>query len=239
MDRSRQQAVPLTSVAALSCGVLTRGPDPLLGADLAPSPRLRLIRGTLQACSERGYAAVTVGDVVAAVRVSRQTFYEHFESKEACFLAALRVSYDVALAVVAQAAGGTDWRADLRACLDAYLRMVAAEPAMAQAAIVEGHAAGPGAVGIRTNAFDRFAALFEALQSTGRGQGLALAPLDRTLSLALVGAINELALAHLRAGRVPELPGILDAAVALCESVALNAPGLLLAAAGDGVTASR
>lgn len=32
-------------------------------------------------------AAITIADVVAAARVSKRTFYEHFNTKEACFLA--------------------------------------------------------------------------------------------------------------------------------------------------------
>ena len=49
-----------------------------------------------QVVAEKGYPATTVADVVERAGVSRRTFYEQFQDKEACFLAA----YDVGLAVV-------------------------------------------------------------------------------------------------------------------------------------------
>ena len=42
----------------------------------------------LDQVAERGYPATTVGDVVAAARCSRNAFYELFEDKEACYIAA-------------------------------------------------------------------------------------------------------------------------------------------------------
>ena len=51
------------------------------------SHRARLTGGLAAAIEEKGYAAVTIADVVARARVSKRTFYEHFADKEACFLA--------------------------------------------------------------------------------------------------------------------------------------------------------
>src|SRR5882757_2126348 len=55
--------------------------------------RERLIAGLAEAVVEHGYAATTITHITKAAAVSRRTFYEHFESKEDCFLAA----YDVVL----------------------------------------------------------------------------------------------------------------------------------------------
>ena len=49
--------------------------------------RARLTGGLAAAIAEKGYAAVTIADVVRHARVSKRTFYEHFADKEACFLA--------------------------------------------------------------------------------------------------------------------------------------------------------
>ena len=50
--------------------------------------RERLLAAMLRATAELGYREVSVQDVLDRAGVSRPTFYEHFENKEACFLAA-------------------------------------------------------------------------------------------------------------------------------------------------------
>jgi AcrR family transcriptional regulator len=47
--------------------------------------RARLLAGAAKAVEERGFAKVTVGDIVRNARVSRRTFYDHFSNKEECF----------------------------------------------------------------------------------------------------------------------------------------------------------
>src|SRR3954465_11736469 len=56
--------------------------------------RGRLLAGMLRATAELGYREVSVQDVLERAGVSRPTFYEHFENKEDCFLAA----FDTAVA---------------------------------------------------------------------------------------------------------------------------------------------
>ncbi|HEX3692313.1 MAG TPA: TetR/AcrR family transcriptional regulator, partial [Solirubrobacteraceae bacterium] len=58
-------------------------------AQLAQIQRARVLTGMFEAVDERGAAEVTVADVVARSGVSRRTFYELFEDRDACFLAAL------------------------------------------------------------------------------------------------------------------------------------------------------
>ena len=210
---------PLTSIQVLATGVLGRGDQPLLGPDLTPSQRLRLITGMMAACSEKGYATLTVADVVSAARVSRQTFYEHFPSKEACFLAAQALGHRITLNHVFQAAAGEDWEADLSRGLHAYLELMAAEPEMMHTTIVESLGAGPAALSAREEAFGRFAELLEGLQEQRRALDPEVPPLERTLSIAVIAGLNELALMHLRAGRAQDLPRIHEFAVVFARSV--------------------
>ncbi|MGK8503292.1 TetR/AcrR family transcriptional regulator [Nocardia asiatica] len=51
--------------------------------------RRRLLDGMAVAVRERGYQDTTVADVVRHARTSRRTFYEHFSSKQDCFIALL------------------------------------------------------------------------------------------------------------------------------------------------------
>ncbi|MEY2953575.1 MAG: hypothetical protein RLZZ401_1662, partial [Pseudomonadota bacterium] len=63
----------------------------------------RLLQGMSKAVSNKGYAVVTIADIVAAAAVSRRTFYEHFETKAQCLIALYEaVSLD-GLRVLAQA----------------------------------------------------------------------------------------------------------------------------------------
>ena len=60
-----------------------------LGADtVRASQRERLIRAMLETVAEQGYEATTVPRVVARARVSRNAFYEFFDDKTSCFIAA-------------------------------------------------------------------------------------------------------------------------------------------------------
>ena len=58
---------------------------------VAHHQRERLIAGLAEAVAEKGYAAVTLTDIVKQAKVSRRVFYANFESKEQCFLAAFEV----------------------------------------------------------------------------------------------------------------------------------------------------
>ena len=55
---------------------------------VARSQRDRLLEAAIRVVAEKGYAALTIGDLTGAAGVSRTTFYELFDGKEDCFLAA-------------------------------------------------------------------------------------------------------------------------------------------------------
>ncbi len=52
--------------------------------------RARLLKAIVDIAAENGYPTARVGDIATRAGVSRATFYELFENKEACFLAAHR-----------------------------------------------------------------------------------------------------------------------------------------------------
>jgi AcrR family transcriptional regulator len=74
------------------------------GTEGPSSQRDRILAAIVTAAGCEGYAAVTVGQIIALACVSRSTFYEYFPDKEDCFLTALapirrRLLVDVAHAV--------------------------------------------------------------------------------------------------------------------------------------------
>src|SRR5215467_16170916 len=55
---------------------------------VARNQRERLIAGLAEAIAENGYASTTIAHITRHAAVSRRTFYEHFNSKDECFVAA-------------------------------------------------------------------------------------------------------------------------------------------------------
>ena len=55
---------------------------------VAHNQRERLIAGLAEAVAENGYAGTTIAHITRHAAVSRRTFYEHFGSKDECFVAA-------------------------------------------------------------------------------------------------------------------------------------------------------
>jgi AcrR family transcriptional regulator len=109
--------------------------------------RLRILAAMAEVASERGAGAATVAHVVARAGVSRRTFYDLFEDREECFLAA----FELALAQAARdvlpvwRAPGT-WRGRIRASLTALLIFLDEEPALARLCVVQALGAGPRAL---------------------------------------------------------------------------------------------
>lgn len=67
---------------------LPRGRTSLLTEETREKQRRRLVKAAISAFAEKGFAATTITDIVKRARVSKQAFYEIFENKEDCFLAA-------------------------------------------------------------------------------------------------------------------------------------------------------
>src|ERR671935_482733 len=67
---------------------LPRGRSHLPPPQVRASQRDRLLRSVIAAVAESGYPDVTVADIVRRAKVSKNAFYQHFDNKEECFLAA-------------------------------------------------------------------------------------------------------------------------------------------------------
>ena len=107
--------------------------------------RERMLTAVVEEVAERGYRAVSVGDIVKRAAIARAKFYENFASKEDCFLAAYdRASAELTKRVIeACAQAGDSIGERMYAALGATLDYMAANPALTRACIVEAPAAGP------------------------------------------------------------------------------------------------
>lgn len=163
--------------------------------------RAKLLDAMVRVVAEKGYVAATVADAVRMARVSRGTFYELFESKEACLAAAYRLGLDVLAARVNEAiTGAPDWREEIRLGLRSYLETFDAEPLFARVYLLEW----APVAGERDAAIRRFAKRYGA--SFARG-GI---DVPEAALFVLAAGVNELACAHVRAGgKATELEDVL------------------------------
>jgi AcrR family transcriptional regulator len=91
--------------------------------------RVRIIAGAVEAVAESGYAGLTVAAVIGRAKISRRTFYELFEDREDCFLAAFDEALARARAPILEAyGGGGTWRERIGAGLLALLAFCDEQP---------------------------------------------------------------------------------------------------------------
>ena len=174
---------------------------------MAASQRARLLEAVGAAVAEKGFAAATIDDIVRRAGVSKKTFYEHFQDKEDCFLGAYEKAGDELFQHVRDAhLAETDWLARTRAGIGAYLRWLAAEPALARVFLIEVAAAGPRAAACRERLRDRYADLMRELQEEARAGRSALPELPEEVFQALVAAVDDVVVRRIRAGRAERLP---------------------------------
>jgi AcrR family transcriptional regulator len=168
----------------------THGLDPAL---VAASQRTRLLEAVGRVVADKGYAAATIEDIVRDAGVSKKTFYEHFSDKLECFLAAYEAaSEELFRHVRAEQESAEPGHERTRAGIHAYLRWLAAEPALARVFLIEIAAAGPEALERRERLRDRYAERMRELQ--GRPE------VAEELFHAVVAAADDLVVRRLRAG---------------------------------------
>jgi AcrR family transcriptional regulator len=129
--------------------------------------RVRILTAITELAHERGAAALTVAQVVERSRVSRRTFYELFDDRDQCLLAAFDYAVRRArgAAQAACEAAGDDWLEQLRASVYALLVFLEEEPAMGGLCIVD-------ALGADRRVLEhRARVLAELVQAVHRGQG--------------------------------------------------------------------
>jgi len=154
-----------------------------------------LLKALVEAVAEKGYAATTVSDIVARAGVSRGTFYQQFNDKEDCFLAAYMAGSRSLLSAIERAGGGLEGSVDwLRRATQAYLRELARQPAFSRAFLTEVRAV-PAADSHRQEVHDWYVELMRRWRAAclPRMKG---APILEIAYEACIDAITELVARH-------------------------------------------
>jgi AcrR family transcriptional regulator len=190
------------------------------GAPASSPQRERILDAVEQLVVEHGIAGTSIEALVKQAGVSSVTFYELFDGKEECFVAAFERAVESAadeLALAAEgdpAAGGLSWSEQIATGLRALTRLIAAGPGRARLCLVEAQTGGPE-LSLRFEAtLDRVAAKLR------EGRSLLTAPPDlpATHEEATAGALAWLLRERLETGDVEALealyPELIDIALA-------------------------
>jgi AcrR family transcriptional regulator len=161
-------------------------------------PRQRLLRGLAQALVHKGYAGTTIADIVAQAAVSRRTFYEHFDTKAACFLALFEAVSVEGLRILArQIQAEIPWQLQIEVALAAYFEWMSKSPVLLHTLFIDILALGTEGLRVRRKVHDQIA---DFIGQTLRQEKGASHDLPQAYLVAVVGGIHELMLQQLEAG---------------------------------------
>lgn len=173
---------------------------------VSQNQRERMLLATAELVAERGYQKTTIELIAKTSRVALVTFYEHFSSKEDCFLAAFDETVAAAREVFAELLDSEQpWQEQISFGLEIFLEMVVKEESRAKLCIVEAQAAGSASLA-------RYQAMLESVAPKlreGRDFNPRSSRLPDGLEVAIAGGIAWLVHQRLIAGEVDELKALL------------------------------
>jgi len=125
-------------------GPLPGGHHGLSREQILDSQRERLLAAIAHEVAVRGYRGTTITGIVKTASVSTRDFYEHFEGKEECFLAAFDAVRDhLEELVAAAAAEEAAWPDQVVTAFKTALEFLATDPDLARLCLVEPVSATP------------------------------------------------------------------------------------------------
>lgn len=173
---------------------------------VSQNQRERMLLATAELVAERGYQKTTIELIAKTSRVALVTFYEHFASKEECFLAAFDESVAAAKEIFAELLDHEQpWQEQISTGLEIFLEMVVKEQARAKLCIVEAQAAGSASLA-------RYQAMLESVAPKlreGREFNPRASRLPDGLEVAIAGGIAWLVHQRLVADDVDHLKALL------------------------------
>jgi AcrR family transcriptional regulator len=180
--------------------------------------RQRLFDALEESIAQDGYPKTTIADIVRRARTSRRTFYEHFASKDECFVALLTEANATQIRQITGAVDPTAaWETQVRQAIEAWIASVDSRPALMLSWIRDVPALGLTARVLQREAMENFIAMVQALaQSEGFVAGGA-GPVSRPRIVMLLGGLRELTAVTVEdRGRMSDITeDAVDAAIAL------------------------
>jgi AcrR family transcriptional regulator len=186
---------------------LPGGPRRMKADEVARHQKVRLEGAILEAVARHGFASTTVRELVTLAGVSKSTFYDHFKSKEECFLATFDSIVAQMTEEVAEAyAGDGDERARLVAALNRFMEFVVGRPEATAFAVVDSLTLGSAGIAHREGAW-------EAFEQMARQYFVNTSPQEEVSDLnvrAIISGVTGVVYQYLRSDRVADLPGLVE-----------------------------
>jgi AcrR family transcriptional regulator len=181
--------------------------------------RQRLLDGLAASIVEQGYQDTTVADIVRRARTSRRTFYEHFASKEECFVGLLaEVNAEMVRWISASVDPHAPWRDQVRRAIEAWIAYAESEPAITLSWIRE--VPSLSAPACRQDTTESFVGMIQTLCDTEEMRAAGVGPVPRELAVILLGGLRELSATTVEGGR--QISDVSETAVR--ASIALLSP---------------
>jgi AcrR family transcriptional regulator len=184
---------------------LPRGRHGLPRELVTRSQRERLLAAVVRVTATNGYESTSVADILEEAGVGRESFYELFEDKRDCLLAARGILVDDLAATVTEAYDKSGpWVDRIRNALAVALDWFAADPAATKVIFVEVAAVGAASRELFRADFVRFTKLMDE----GFGEDQPAPELPRATGLA-VAAVLARVYEEIVRDRTAELPRLL------------------------------
>ncbi len=200
-------ATTIADVVGVGLGIIDRAPkrgryDRSVSArERESATRKRLLQAAVKVFTQKGYAETSVADIIVEAGTSRQTYYDHFQNKEAALLALQESSVRFMIPFIREAMNREQTaEAKVDSGITALLKLVEQAGPLAEISLRE-IAHTPAVLAYRETATQKFCELLSVTADAAFKQGLTERPTDPATIRALVGGIEAVALDYLRTGR--------------------------------------
>jgi AcrR family transcriptional regulator len=155
--------------------------------------RRRLFDALEESIAVDGYPKTTIADIVRRARTSRRTFYEHFASKDDCFVALLtEASSDQIGQITAAVDPAAPWEKQVRQAIEAWVAAMEARSALMLSWIRDVPALGMAARVLQRQALEQFVEMVQALSATAGFRAEGAGMVSRQRIVMLLGGLREL-----------------------------------------------
>ena len=178
-----------------------------LGPEVVRSvQRERIAYATAEAIRDKGYANITVADVVAAAGLSRDVFYAEFHDKRQAVERTVKLVFERLLAALAGAFFGSPgtWPEQVWQAGEAFAGFLESEPCLAHFLDVGTYAPPPDIERV-----DEFVLAFTVFVESGNSCRPKSEPVPRLISEAIVCTVLEIVNFYIRRDRIGDLRGLI------------------------------
>ncbi|GAS86694.1 TetR/AcrR family transcriptional regulator [Mycolicibacterium brisbanense] len=154
--------------------------------------RARLLEALEESIATDGYQKTTVADIVRRARTSRRTFYEHFASREECFVALLTAANAEQVQKIAAAVDPhAPWREQVRQAVEAWIASGESRPELMLSWIRDVPALGATARDLQREVMENFVVMVQAMTDTEEFHSAGV-EVSRPRAIMLLGGLREL-----------------------------------------------